>query len=565
MSPEQASGDELDGRSDLFALGCVFYEMLTGEPAFTGTTASALIAKRFVYSPPSVSEVRAGVSEGVSRTVSRLLAREPADRFSSGAQVLSALRTQEVPVTAAPARDDKSLAVLPFTSVGADAENELFADGLTEELITDLARVKALRVISRTSSMQLKGTTKPMRAIGRDLGVRYALEGSVRRAGTSLRITAQLIDTPSDARLWADKYTGTVDDVFDLQERVSRAIVEALDVTLSTEENARLTERPVSDVRAYELYLEARLELRRYNLDRGVALLERAIAIEGEVPALRALRGLALISQVRAGLHRDFTPLDQAEVEARTLLAIAPDAAYGDALLGYIGYERGNEPEGVRHLYAALERDPNDADIFFFLGISLIGAGQTEETAVVSRRLLATDPLSSTAQVFAGVATWFVGRPAEGMEAMLRGVELDPESVIFRWTLGYHHALLGHVAEAAREAEWMRQRVPGMPYTAQLRALVAAMEGRNGEARELLATVNTTPLDGHNKFHLGEAFAIAGDTARALELVEQGVDHNFYPHDFIARHSPFMAPLRGMPEFERILAKAARRVADFRL
>jgi hypothetical protein len=121
------------------------------------------------------------------------------------------------------------------------------------------------------------------------------------------------------------------------------------------------------------------------------------------------------------------------------------------------------------------------------------------------------------------------------------------------------------VAEASREAEWMRQRVPGMPYTAQLRALVAAMEGRKGEARELLATVNTAPLDGHNKFHLGEAFAIAGDTARALELVEQGVDHNFYPHDFIARHSPFMAPLRGMPEFERILAKAARRVANFRL
>jgi serine/threonine protein kinase/tetratricopeptide (TPR) repeat protein len=563
MSPEQASGDELDGRSDLFALGCVLYEMLTGEPAFTGTTASALIAKRFVYSPPSVSEVRSGVSEAVSRTVSRLLAREPAERFSSGAQVLSALRTQEVPVTAAPVRDDKSLAVLPFTSVGADAENELFADGLTEELITDLARVKALRVISRTSSMQLKGTTKPMRAIGRDLGVRYALEGSVRKAGTSLRITAQLIDTPSDARLWADKYTGTVEDVFDLQERVSRAIVEALDVTLSSEENARLTARPVSDVRAYELYLEARLELRRYNLERGVALLERAIAIEGEVPALRALRALALVSQVRAGLHKDSTPLDQAEVEARALLAIAPDAAYGHALLGYIGYERGEQREGVRHLYAALDRDPNDADVFFFLGISLVGAGQTEETAVVSRRLLATDPLSSTAQVFAGVATWFVGRAAEGLESMLRGVELDPESVIFRWTLGYHHALLGHVPEAAREAEWMRQRVPGMPYTAQLSALVAGMEGRQGEARELLGAVNTTPLDGHTKFHLGEAFAMAGDTARALELVEQGVDHNFYPHDFIARYSPFMAPLRGTPEFERILAKAARRVADF--
>ena len=271
MSPEQAAGGELDGRSDLFALGCVLYEMLTGEVAFTGPTVQAIIARRFVYSPPRVTELRNSIPEVVSQTVERLLAKAPGERPATGAQVVAALRTGEF-ATSRPPREDKSLAVLPFVNRSTDADNEYFAEGLTEELITDLARVRELRVISRTSSMQLKGSTKGIREIGRDLGVRYILEGSVRRAGNSLRITAQLIDAQSDAQLWAEKYNGTMDDVFDVQERVSRAIVDALDVTLSSEEDRHLADRPIQNVRAFELFLQARQELRRYNVERGMAL-----------------------------------------------------------------------------------------------------------------------------------------------------------------------------------------------------------------------------------------------------------------------------------------------------
>jgi serine/threonine protein kinase/tetratricopeptide (TPR) repeat protein len=562
MSPEQAAGEPVDGRSDLYALGCVLYEMLTGEAAFTGATAAAVIAKRFLSSPPPVTDLRPTVPSAISATVARMLERAPAERHTSGAQVVAALRSLETPV-AAPAPRDKSLVVLPFVNTSADSENEYFADGLTEELITDLARIRALRVISRTSSMQLKGTAKGIRAIGRELGVRYALEGSVRKAGTSLRITAQLIDTQSDARLWADKYSGTIDDVFDLQERVSRAIVEALDVTLSSEEDARLTDRPIANVRAFELFLQARQEIRHYQVERGVALLERAIEIEGEVPILRALRALALVTQVRSGMNRDLQPLAQAEAEARALIELAPQASYGYALLGYIAYERGEMREAVRSLSAALERDPTDADVHFFLGISLIGAGQTEGTAQAVRRITATDPLSPMTPTLAGVATWFVGRAEEGVKSMERALQMDPDSVINRWTMGYHYALVGRTADAATQAEWMHQHVPSMPYTVQLRALVAAIEGRSQDALQLLARVDTAALDGHHRFHLAEAFAMAGDTARALDLVEQAVDTSFYPHQFIACHSPFMAPLRGTPRFERILAKAERRVKEF--
>ena len=263
MSPEQAAGGEIDGRSDLFALGCVMYEMLTGEVAFTGESVQAVIARRFAYSPPAISDSHPEIPAVVGDTVRRLLQRSADERFASGAQVVAALRAQPTP-SVAPAsrapdrfRRDTSIAVLPFTNLSADSDNEYFSDGLTEELITDLSGVKALRVISRTSSLQLKGTTKGLREIGRTLGVRYALTGSARKAGNALRITAQLVDTTTDEQIWAEKYSGTMDDVFDVQERVSRAIVTALRVTLTASEDDRLAERHIKNPRAFELYPES--------------------------------------------------------------------------------------------------------------------------------------------------------------------------------------------------------------------------------------------------------------------------------------------------------------------
>jgi serine/threonine-protein kinase len=227
MSPEQAAGESLDGRSDLFALGCVLYEMLTGEVAFEAASVPATIAKRFIHTPPSVTQQRVDVPPLVADIVARLLAKEPADRHDSGAAVARELRTPSAPVAAQPRVTvaENAIAVLPFVNMSTDAENEHFSDGLTEEIITDLARISALRVTSRTSSQQYKGSTLSAREIGRALGVRYILTGSVRRAGSALRISAQLIDAAADRQRWAEKYSGTMDDVFDLQERVSREIV----------------------------------------------------------------------------------------------------------------------------------------------------------------------------------------------------------------------------------------------------------------------------------------------------------------------------------------------------
>jgi len=568
MAPEQVAADPAtDHRADIYALGTLAYELLAGRTPFTGLTPQGFLAAQIVTKPEPVSRHRTDCPASLETLVMRCLAKEPADRWQTAAEIraecdrMTRTSGDHTPV-AVPAETSVGIVVLPFINQSPDPENEYFSDGLTEELITDLAKVKALRVISRTSSMQLKGTTRGIRAIGHELGVGYVLEGSVRKAGNALRITAQLIDARTDAQLWSEKYSGTLDDVFDLQERVSRAIVEALNVTLSPDESRRLTDRPIQNVRAFELYLQARQELRRYSIDRGAQLLEHALAIEGEVPVLRALRGYVDIIRLRIGIDRD-EALRRAEAEAHALLRVAPDAPYSHALLAQVHYERGEHAESVRAGSAALALDPNDAEVLFYLGISLIAAGQNRQGAETSAALLAADPLSPFAPMFAGISKWFVGRAAEALPLMERARDLDPDSIIIHWSLGYHYAYLGRVGEAASEADWMHRHAPQMPYTVQLRALVAGVEGRKDEALEWLRQVDTSPLDAHNIFHFCESFAMAGDTATALTLFERAVDEGFYPHEFYAVHCPFLAPLRGTPEFERTLAKAARRVAEF--
>lgn len=568
MSPEQATGErELGPPSDVYGLGSILYELLTGEAPFSGPTFEAILVKRFTQEAPRCSSRRADTPPACDAAVARALARDPVDRFASAREFAAALGHGQTATTGSrpAATDDRSIAVLPFSNLSAEPDNEFFSDGLTEELITDLASVKALRVISRASSQQLKGTSKGMREIGSTLGVRYVLTGGARKAGNALRITAQLTDTTTDQQVWAEKYSGTMDDIFDVQERVSRAIVEALRVTLSTSESERLADRPIKDPRAFELYLRAQALVRRYgsSVDQVDGLIDLAMAIEGPSLPLRALRGLLWVSQMRAGMSTDEAHLSKAEAEAQDLIRLAPEAAYGYSLLGFIGYERGRMAETVRYLGQALERDPSDADALFFLGIALTAAGQIEAGLAAGRRFLEIDPLSPMAGVLYNSSHWFAGRPAEGLREHEHGLVLDPDNPIIHWSLGYTYALLGQVDRARQQADWMSARVPQMPYTVQLASLVEALEGRQAEALATLATFAEPNFDGHITFHLAESMAMAGDTATALRTLGEAVAKGFYPHDYIVAYCPFLAPLRGTPEFDRIAARAAQRKAEF--
>ena len=311
MSPEQTVGDSaVDGRSDIYSLACLLFEALTGSPPFKGGSAADVARKRLTEAAPrlraSTSEVPAAIDEAVAKA----LARDPRERFATADAFAAALMSPAATpdgrsAGAGAGAATTGLVVLPFTNLSPDRENEFFADGLTEEVIADLSGISALRVISRTSAMRFKGTDKDLRTIAGELNVRHVLEGSVRRAGSSLRVTVQLIDAETDSHVWADKYSGSVDDVFAIQEEISRKIVKALQVQLTDTESRAVAERPIDNAAAYDCYLQAHQEMLHFtpeSLDRAQKLADAGLALIGENPLLLATRGI--VSRAEAGQCR---------------------------------------------------------------------------------------------------------------------------------------------------------------------------------------------------------------------------------------------------------------------
>jgi len=270
-----------------------------------------------------------------------------------------------------------------------------------------------------------------------------------------------------------------------------------------------------------------------------------------------------LYAQVRAGAATTPDPLGTIEVEGQALIGLAPEAAHGHALLGYVAYERGDHRTAVRHLTRALELDPNDSDVRFCLGIAYQAAGQIQDSRRVAEEFVMADPLAPFAWVLVSVSEWFLGNPLGRADALERALAMDPQNPIMHWGVGYSAALGGQPERAVEHAEWMRMHAPGMSYTVQLSALVDAEHGRQEAALAALRALDITPLDAHQIFHMSESFGMAGDTARALELLERAVVGGFYPDRFITEYCRFLAPLRDLPEFGRIAELAERRVREF--
>src|SRR3989454_4411101 len=331
MSRGQAAGDsELAGRSDIYSLGCVLYEMWAGAPPFTGSTAQAVIAMRFTHRPPEVSSVRDGVPVWGSRAIARALARDPAERYATAAQLAAALIAPEPgsPAQREP-HTEKSIAVLPFTNMSSDPEIEYFGDGIAEEIINALARLPGLRVAGRSSAFSFKGKHEDLRVIGDKLAVASVLEGSVRKAGAQLRITAQLVNVADGYDLWSERFDREPEDAFAIQEEIARTIADRLQVSLAGGAERTLLRPHTENLEAYQLYLKGRGLLYKRGVAIWHALEAFRAALELDPEYALASAGLADAYTLLGmyGVLRPPNALPQARAAARRSVELGPELA----------------------------------------------------------------------------------------------------------------------------------------------------------------------------------------------------------------------------------------------
>jgi len=344
MSPEQALDEGTDARSDQYSLACVLFEMLAGEPPYSGASPYSILSKRLMDPVPSVRRLRSTVPIVVDRALTRALAKAPADRFATvGAFAAELALASMTPATGSAAIGERprgaSVAVLPFRNLSADPENEYFADGITEDVIAHLSKIRALTVISRGSVMQFKQRTGSMRDIGAILGATTLLDGSVRRAGNRVRIVAQLVDGDSDRHLWAETYDRQLDDIFSIQTDVALHIASALEAELSPDERDRVERKPTEDLEAYQLFLQGRQWHIKYTpeaLQRAIAYFERALERDPSFALPAAELASCWLEIVESGIMEPEDAYARAEDAVTRALRADPDSSQAHATWGYL-------------------------------------------------------------------------------------------------------------------------------------------------------------------------------------------------------------------------------------
>ncbi len=439
MSPEQAAGEPVDGRSDLYSLGCVLYEMLVGERPFTGPTAQAIIAKRYVQTPPDVSALREAVPRPVARTVRQALARTPIDRFHTGAALAASLTEVDAaaPPSTRPAAPEKSIAVLPFASLSTDPENEFFADGITEEILNALSQIAELRVAGRSSSFSFKGKHQDLRQIGDALNVSTVLDGSVRRAGNRVRITAQLVDVADGYHLWSERYDREIADVFAVQDEIATAIAARLRTTLAAGSAAR-AQRATGNIEAYEAYLKGRALLYRRGAStrQGMVLMNKALELDPTYAL--AWAGLADAYSL-LGYYGNVHP-EEARTNAHAAVVEAlrhgPDLAEAHSARGLLALLfEWDWPTAERSFLKALELNPGyiQGAAWYHLFYRGFASGRWAEVVAALTEWSARDPRS--AYLASVLAISYAAHSTDpGMERCIRRAEeLDPDAFLTLW------------------------------------------------------------------------------------------------------------------------------------
>jgi len=538
MSPEQAMGEsEPDGRSDVYSLGCVLFEMLTGGAPFTGSTPQASITKRFTDPVPSVRATRTEVTGELELVVTRSLAREPAERFDSAALVARALGSPRMitpptatAVAAPTSHSTKSIAVLPFADMSPQRDQEYFCEGMAEELINALMKIEELQVASRTSAFGFKGKEQDVQEIGRQLNVGSVLGGSVRKAGNKLRITAQLINVADGYHVWSERYDRDMEDVFAIQDEIAQSIAKALRVVLSDKAKRAIEKAPTANVEAYEFYLRGRQffhQWRRKGVEHARRMFERAIQIDPDYALAHA--GIADCSAfIYTYWDASAAHLERADSASRKAIELDPELAEVHASRGLALAFAKQFDEANREFETAIRLSAKLFEAHYFYGRALLQQGKLARAVTEFEEACRLRPDDYLAHNFLAMCLEGLGRRSESdaiyvrtLQLTERHLELNPEDA---------RALnLGAVALARRG-----QKELGLEW-----------------ARRALAA---DPEDSGLLYNTACFFAVQGERDEALDCLEKAVNLGFGLRGWVENDAD-LASLHGDPRFQAVLQK----------
>jgi serine/threonine-protein kinase len=572
MSPEQAQGRPLDQRTDVFSFGAVLYEMLSGSRAFSGGSTAEVLSAVLRDDPRPIQAPAA-----LERIVRRCLQKSPEQRFQTMGELRAALEhTTDVAAPGPPVRGSAprieehgaSIAVLPFTDMSAAKDQEWFCDGIAEEILNALTPLKGLRVAARTSAFSFRGKGDDLRTIGEKLNVTTVLEGSVRRAGDRLRITVRLSDVQNGFQLWSERYDRELEDIFDTQDEIAKAIAERLRVTLAGGKEYRLVERATTNVEAYQLYLKGRalLDRRGASVPPGLELLQKAVELDPDYSLAWAGIADAFTVLAYGGAVRGSDSKPHAMAAARRSVELDPASAAGHTALACAAllYEN-NHAMAKQEFERALELNPKYVlgRCWYALQYVQWARGELEEGIAEARRALDIDPLSAYVSMTLAGCLCTADRLDEAIETASRAVQQDPESFVARWMLGVSMGTAGRFEEAVSAFE-VAARMSGRHTLAlTFMAGVFGQWGKRSEAsalhRELLerASRGYVPLA-----HLALTAEAAGLHEEAMIFARRAWDEREPPFILHARYFPPFRALRADPRFATILHEMDEPIAS---
>ncbi len=532
MSPEQIEGKDIDRRSDLFSLGVVFYEMITGRAPFKGDSEAATLNSILNDIPQLLSKYRTDVPDSLQKIVDKALDKDLETRYQEAAGIISDLIRLKKDLESGPSatQPQPSIAVLPFTNMSADPEQEYFCDGMAEDIINDLTHVEGLRVAARTSAFAFKGKQEDIRDIGRKLNVETLLEGSVRKAGNQLRITAQLLNVADGYHLWSERYDRELEDVFAIQDEIARNIVRALKVKLSKNEKRALEKTATNDIQAYDYYLRGRkffYRLNKMTVEFALKMFSRAIEKDP---------GYALAYAGRADCHSFlFMYLDSRQVNVEQSLTASQKALELDSELAEAHAARGlalslveRGAEAEKEFETAVRLNPMLFEACFFYARNCYLQGKLEKAMQLYKQASLANPEDYQAPILLATVYKELNLDPEAKTASRMGVEiaekhleLNPDDVR-AYCLGAI-ALL-NIGEKEKSLEWAN------------RALSIGPD-------EVGVLYNTACL-----------FSNLGKTEEALDYLERAVENGFSLKKWLEKDSDF-DPIRSHPRFQAILKK----------